>query len=588
MRKVKEAEKIFTSDLNKIQEIIVSTLDEVAQIVGGTLGPGGRVVAIESMLPDIPHSITKDGVTVFRSLGTSNALKQLIIELTREAAIKTVSEAGDGTTTSTILASAFTQNLYKFCKENPKYPPQKVSRIINKLLHSSLLPYIDKSAIKVSGKKKNLDLLDKVAKISVNGDEDMAKAVISSFEMTGFSQGSHITIQQLSGPSDKYEVNLIEGFPISMGYEETVGKFHTAFINDKGKLRCLLENPLFILFDGKITDIVQMKMALEGIGQEYTNGNSEFKNVIVAAHGFSDQVLTTLAYNFNDPTTINVVPFRTPINAIINSETQFLHDLAAFTGAKIFDMNNPINEAKGNEFGTGMERMEIYRFRATVIGEPDPTLVEIRADEIKQQSKQAASKIEKLLLEERLGKLTSGIAELKIYGASVGELREKADRAEDAVLAVRSTLVDGCLPGGCRTLINLALDLHENEDPIIKKVVVPSLFAPFYKLLENAGYTAEEIEEVLNKMVKERDKVMNVETGEFGDPEKLGIFDAMQAVRQSLINSVSIASTLGTCGGMIVQPRIRELELQDAKDEASFRRTLRNADNFVDEVTERI
>lgn len=365
MRRVKEAEKVFTSDLNKIQDIIVNTLNEVAQIVGSTLGPGGRVVAIESMLPEIPHSVTKDGVSVFRSLGASNAEKQLVIEIAREAAIKTVSEAGDGTTTSTILASAFTQNLYKFCKSNPKYPPQKVVRIINKLLNNTLIPYIDKAAIKVSAKKKNLDLLGKVAKISVNGDDDMALSVIKAFEITGYSKGSHITIQQLSGPSDKYEVNLIEGFPINMGYEESVGRLHPAFINDKAKLRCVLDKPLFILFDGRINDIVQIKTALEGIGGQYEQGNSDFKNVVVVAHGFSDQILTGLSYNFNDPNTINVVPFKTPINQIINSETQFLHDLAAFTGAKIFDMNNPVNGARGDEFGQGMERIEIYRFRTT-------------------------------------------------------------------------------------------------------------------------------------------------------------------------------------------------------------------------------
>lgn len=588
MRRVKEAEKIFTSDLNKIQDIIVSTLNEVAQIVGSTLGPGGRVVAIESMLPEIPHSVTKDGVSVFRSLGASNAEKQLIIEIAREAAIKTVSEAGDGTTTSTILASAFTQNLYKFCKNNPKYPPQKVVRIINKLLNTKLIPYIDKAAIKVSSKKKNLDLLGKVAKISVNGDDDMATSVIKAFEITGYSKGSHITIQQLSGPSDKYEVSLIEGFPVNMGYEESVGRLHPAFINDKAKLRCVLDKPLFILFDGRINDIVQIKNALEGIGTQYEQGNSEFKNVVLVAHGFSDQILTGLSYNFNDANTINVVPFKSPINQIINSETQFLHDLAAFTGAKIFDMNNPINDAKGDEFGRGMERIEIYRFRTTVVGDPDPTLVELRASEITGQAKQAGSRIEKLILEERLGKLTSGIAELKLYGSSMGELKEKADRAEDAVLAVRSALTDGCLPGGCRTLINLALEIHEDKDPIVQEVIVPSLFAPFHKLLQNAGYIPSEIEEFLKKMVADRESVLDVENGIFGKAEDLGIFDAMQAVKQSLINSISISSTMGMLGGMVVQPRMRDLEMQQAKADHDFRRTLNNAENMVNEANERI
>jgi chaperonin GroEL len=588
MKRIKEPTKQFTSNLDRIQSVIIQTLDEVSSIVGGTLGPGGRVVAIESSLPEIPHTVTKDGVTVFRNLGASDALKQLIIEITREAAIKTVSEAGDGTTSSAILAASFTKNLYSFCKNNPKYSPQRVVRSINDILHNKILPYIDANTIKISTKKKNLHLLEKVANISVNGDRDMAKAVISAFEITGFSQGSHITIQQLSGPSNKYDVNLIEGFPVAMGYEDSIGKFHPAFINDKGKLRCLLDQPLFILFDGKITDLIQTQRALEGIGQEYANGNSEFKNVVLVAHGFSEQVLNALSYNFNDPNTINVVPFKTPINQIINAESQFLQDLAAFTGAKIFDMNNPINSAKGDEFGQNMERMEIYRFRATIVGQPDPTLVELRAEELKQQKNQASSKIEKILLDERLGKLTSGIAELKVYGASLSELKEKADRAEDAVLAVRSTISDGCLPGGCRALVNLSLELNNDNDPIIKEIVVPSLFAPLYVLLENAGYNQEEITEILSKMVSDKELILNVETGEYGTAEKMGVFDAMQAVRQSLLNSISIASTLGTCGGIIVQPRDRDAELQDARDELNFARTLKNAGNFVDETDGRI
>lgn len=588
MRRVKEPDKIFTSDLKKIQSVISETLGEIAAIVGSTLGPGGRVVAIESMLPDVPHTVTKDGVTVFRNLGAQNALKQLVIEITREAAIKTVSEVGDGTSGTTILAAAFTQNLFEFCSKNPRFSPQKTVRAMNKLLNDEMLPYLEKHTIKMSKKKQNIQLLSQVANISVNGDEDMAKAVISSFEITGFSQGSHITIQQLSGPSNKYDVTLIEGFPISMGYENSIGKFHQAFINDKAKLRCVLEQPLFILFDGRINDLIQLQRVLEGIGQQYTEGRSDYKNVVVVAHDFSDQVLTALSYNFNDPNTINVVPFKTPVIGQINSETNFLLDLSAFTGAKIFDMNHSLQNAQGDEFGQNMERMEIYRFRATVVGEPDPTLVEIRAEEIQEQLKNPASKIEKILLEERLGKLTSGIAELKVYGGSVSELKEKADRAEDAVLAVRSTIADGCLPGGCRALLNLAIRMSEKEDIVAKQVVVKSLFAPFYKLLENAGYDQEEIGETIKKMIEDESLVLDVEKGIFGKAEELGIFDAMQAVRQSLINSISIASTLGTCGGIVVQPRDKELELQDSRDLANFERTLENAGNFKNESNDRI
>jgi chaperonin GroEL len=442
-------------------------------------------------------------------------------------------------------------------------------------------------ALLLKSTEKTRDLLEKVATVSANGDTDMAKAVMEAFEITGFSSSSHVTIQELSGPSGQYDVSLVEGFPIDKGYEESIGKFHPAFINDQANQRVVLDKPLFILFDGKINDYAQINAQLQAIGGAYVEGRSEFKNVVIVAHGFSEQVLNILSFNFPNPGTINIVPLKAPFSQLANSELHFLMDLSAFTGSKIFDMQNSLADFSEDDWGENVEKVEIYRFRTTIVGNPDETNIEVRADEIKTQMEQSESKIEKILLEERLGKLTSGIAQLKLFGSSTGELKEKADRAEDAVCAVRASINHGCLPGGCRVLVNLGLKMNELDDDVARQVIVPSLFAPFYRLLENAGYSDEEMEEVLNMMISNNKNVYDIENAKFGDPKKLGIFDAALAVKQALVNAVSISSVMGTLGGIVAFPRDGELERTEAKAEKDFQRTLDNADNFTNEANER-
>jgi chaperonin GroEL len=154
VRKVKTPSKMFTSDLDKLEPIIVNTVDRVAGIVGKSLGPHGRNIIIESDLSGIPNKNTKDGVSIFRALGSENAYEHLIIEQIRDVAVRTVNEAGDGTTTATIIASALIKNLFNFCKENRKNSPQKVARIINKYMSDIMVPFIEGSAIKINGKNK--------------------------------------------------------------------------------------------------------------------------------------------------------------------------------------------------------------------------------------------------------------------------------------------------------------------------------------------------------------------------------------------------------------------------------------------------
>lgn len=588
VKKVKSPAKMYCSDPSRLRAITVETMDDIVSIVGSSYGPGGKATLIESEYPGIPNKNTKDGVTIFKSLGSSDPYKHLIIEQTRDAAQRTASEAGDGTTATTIISAHLVKTLFEYCEKNRKESPQRATRVLDKIFKQKLIPFVKNSAIKID--LENQHILKNVAKVSANGDEEMANAVIQAFDLVGFGESSHVTIQELSGPGG-YEVELIEGLPIAIGYEESIGKFHTAFINDKANQRCKLDKPLFLLFDGMVNDLVSFLPLIEELGHKYVNeGNSDFSNLVLVAHGFSESVLTQLAFNFSNPTTLNVVPMATPMTNIKNSRLEFLYDLSAFTGAKIFDMTNQVSKAKLQDLGHNMDFFEYYRFRSTVIGEPNELDIEERASQLSQQLKNAASIAEKLDLEERLGKLTNGIAKLKIYGASNGEIKEKHDRCEDAVCAVRSAIKHGALPGGCRVLTNLVLDLDasytesDRDYNLVQTVIIPSLMEPLRRLLDNAGYNPEEIQKIITDYFLNTQKVYDIENMEFGDPFELGIFDASQAVIQALENSVSIASVMGNLGGIICSPRDNQLELQAWKEEQEFRRAVDHADEFVNEA----
>jgi chaperonin GroEL len=585
-RKVKSSPKIYISDRNKIRQYVLRTMDRIAHIVGSTLGPGGQNVLLESELHGIPSKNTKDGVSVFKELGAYDPVEHAITEQCRDVALRTVAEAGDGTTTATILSNALIRSMYKYIEDNPKVSPQKVAREIKKCLKDDIAPFIEKEAIKITTKNKKV--LKDVAKISANGDTEMANAVMDCFDIIGYSESSHVTIQELAGP-DGYEVSKIEGLPIPIGFEESIGKFGPSFINDQSNQRCSLDKPVFLLYNGMVNDLVQFQPVLSDVANEWHSGQSEHKNVVFVAHGFSQDVLTQLAINFAHPGAINILPLSSPIMQMHNSQTDFLYDLAAFTGAKVFGLDNAPSAGTLEDLGHSMTHFECYRFRSTVVGEPDEVLIEERADQLETRIKNAESKIEKIILEERLGKITNGIAKLKVFAGSSGELKEKHDRAEDAVCAVRAAISDGALPGGGRILIDISLMLATkySEDDIITNVIVPSLIEPVNRLLDNAGYLEEEAEEVLTNLMKDKKKVYDLENHVYGTANQLGLFDARRAVEQAITNAIGIASIMGTMAGIVVYPRDDQFEQQEAAADREFMNSVEHAKGLKNEANER-
>ena len=569
VQKIQNVSKCVKTCKNGLNEVVLNTMSTISDVVGSTLGPGGKQVLIERPENDLPPIVTKDGVTVFRSLGFENPIAQTVMESARDSAIKTGNEAGDGTTTATILAESIVREINSFCKKYRKYSPQKVVRHLQSIFKNKIEPYIKATSRKIDieteeGKK----LLEAVATISANGDYELASSVMECFNIVG--DDGNVTITELLGPSS-YQVERIEGYPVGIGYEDCCHKFYPKFINDQHNQKVCLDKPVFLVYHGKITEFQTLMPILNKIGENWQE-NKGPHNVVVMATGFSESVVNALALNFPEPNTLNVFPLLVPLIPFPNGQLYLLQDVAAITNAVILDsISNPLETADLDVLGDGCLFFESGRFRSNIISKEDDILDEsklLRVEELKSQLGNASSEMEKSYLQERIGKLTGGIARLKIYGSSNGETKEKRDRAEDAVCAVRGAIKHGCLPGGGWTLIQIIQNLLIEEDDSPDFVLSSALKEPFRRLLENAGYCSVEIENVYSLI--DEDNTYDLTEGSIVPIWKTGLVDSTPAVLEAIRNAISISSLLGTLGGAVVFNRNKALELSEASSMAEW------------------
>ncbi len=580
-RKVKTVSKDIYVKGPKLEKIVLNTMKIISDVVGSTLGPGGCPVLIERQEYGLPNIVTKDGVTVFRHMGFTDPTQHALMESARDAATRTVSEAGDGTTTATVLSEAIVRYTSEFCKNNPKVSPQKVLSRLERLFKTVIEPKIKEWSIIPDN-----EMLHGVAKISANGDSALADAIMKCFDYVG--DDGNISIVEQNGPSG-YSIEELKGFPVNIGYEDSCGKFGTLFMNDSARNRCYLEKPVFVLYYGSIGEPGTIEMLMESIGEAWENpakyGLSERynHNVVLVATGFSELVLGNLSVNFKHPKTINVFPMVVPKFPTENGQLQFLMDLAAVVGATVFDpISKPLEKATlaDLKYGEGVDSFEAGRYRSTILGLADETLVIARAEEVKNSLVQAESTFDSSMIQERIAKLTNGIAKLIVSGPSSAELREKRDRAEDATFAVRGAKKFGCLPGGCWALVNICSILEATlaEDPISMDVLKPALCQPLTKLLTNCGLNSDECTEILSKIGRGTDfTVYDAMEGEFVEAIAGGILDATPAVLEAVRNSISAAKFLGTLGATIVHQRDAELERNESMSVNDFVNSIEGA-----------
>lgn len=581
-KKIKSASKIVLGASNTLNQKIFEAIDVIAKIVGSTLGPNGKTVLIERYEQGFTPFQSKDGVTVARSLSFNDPVKHAILETFRDAAIKTVEFAGDGTTTSTVLAYAILKNISLFLKENPKLSPQICIKQIQKFFDEICVPYIQAKTVKIDINNKN-DLLFKVANISSNGDVELSKVILEAFEQIG--DEGHITINESNGPKG-YSVSKLEGFPISKGYEEVLGRFCNEFLNDASQNRIFLEEPFVILYDGKLLDIAVLTKFLENFEQDFLQKKITVLNCVVFAHEFSKEFIAYCAKLFRN-TPYKIICCTTPSDLVANSRTEFLKDVSAFTGGKIFNpVSNVLSEGIREDLGIQVQGFEMQRFRSCIIGDGNETSVLLRVKDLKERLNYAVSKIDEQDLKVRIGKLSGGIAKLTITDIADSQIRETKDRAEDAICAIRGALKNGVLPGGCRILLDLSVLAAKNENLSVKEIMTQALFEPFFWLLGNCGFNSDEIKSITTTLLENNELVYDAVKNETGNALELGLLDSQPAVKEALRSAISISSLLGTLGGVVVFGRDEELERIQALDYNAENQKLKAAEKNIDRLQE--
>lgn len=483
--------------------------------------------------------------------------------------------ATHNTSTATVLAYSFVREVMDYCAKHPLVSPQRIVRLIQKAFKNHIEPTIKAQAIRGDlYTPQGREFLKSVATVSANGDTDMAEAVIACFEQIG--DEGNVTLAEQGGPSG-YAVEKIDGYTAFSGFEDSCRKFYSEFINDESGQKIVAQKPYVILFNGRMET---PDMLLHIFRQIITEENNS-KTVVVVSHGFSDETIAWMGINcrsFGKPDKpLTIVPMITPITAYANGQRELLLDLQAMCGGEIFDpISLPLVTARLDQLGgAGIEKVEQQKFRTQFVGEGDKDLVMERAEQLRKQAESPlATLLDKTLVEERIGKLTGGIAKLTIIGSSSGEIKERKDRAEDAVCAVRGAIKHGMLPAGCWTLLKLAKYFENSEDEILRTILPKTLREPYFKLLGNSGLTEEESIEIANQIQTEVDAKDNPVVYDALNHEAVkaldaGLLDSLPAVLEAVRNSLSIATALGTCGGTVSFLRNSEVDKEEATRSAT-------------------
>lgn len=543
----KSKAKDIIADKRKLNDIVSETIEKMANIVGSTLGPGGRAVLIER--EGMPPLATKDGVTVAKALGVDRAEHNIIIEAAKEICINTAKDAGDGTTTAIVLANAITKHGQDFVTKNSKYNPQRIINELEDLYEEVIVPFIKDKAQPVDEDEK----LRHVATISANGDKKIANIVVDAVMSAG--EDGHIILEEAQG--DEMRVETIDGYVVTTGLKD-LGQLGPMFINDRTNQQCKMDNGYVFLYNGSVNDLKSLAFVQEAIEGTELYGSP----LMIIAHDFADTVMDKIAKNVKGG--ITICPVKTPRSGLPNSKTVFLEDMAAYTGARVFDPSN-IEDITEEDFGF-FSFAKSNTYETFIMAEPNEEALEERIKELKALEETCFSDMDKMHVRANIAKLTGGISTIFVGGVSDLKVRERKARVEDAVEAVRSAIAEGIIPGGCNIQLELSKLISEHKDKKPSWIIMENaLKEPFKLLLTNCGENHDEILKGLKKGF-----VFDANAHRYVNPYDAGIIEPAKVARVSIGNALSVASLLITCGGIVCVPRDSQLENQLAMSKQAF------------------
>ncbi len=505
-------------------------VNAVANAVKVTLGPRGRNVVLEKKFGN--PTITKDGVTVAKEIELEDHLENIGAQLLKEVASKTNDVAGDGTTTATVLGQAIVREGLKNVAAGAN--PLALKRGIDQAVEAAV-EKIKAMAISVEDRKA----IEEVATISAN-DPEIGKLIADAMEKVG--KEGIITVEESKGLET--ELEFVEGYQFDRGY------ISPYFITNPDAMEAVLENPYLLIVEKKISNVRELLPVLEQVAQTG-------KPLLIIAEDVEGEALATLVVN-KLRGTLNVAAVKAP--GFGDRRKEMLKDIAAVTGGQVIseELGIKLENVTLSMLGQA-ERVKITKDETTIVGgKGKKEDIEGRIAQIKKELETTDSEYAKEKLQERLAKLSGGVAVIRVGAATETELKEKKHRFEDALNATRAAVEEGVVPGGGITYLRAIGEVDkviaklEGDEATGAKIVRRALEEPTRQIAENAGY---EGSVVVNQILAEKKERVgfNAATGEYVDMIEAGIIDPAKVTRSALQNAASIGSMVLTTEAVVAE-----------------------------------
>jgi chaperonin GroEL len=515
---------------------MVRGINVLANAVKATLGPKGRNAVLEKSFG--APTVTKDGVSVAKEIELEDKFENMGAQMVKEVASATSDEAGDGTTTATVLAQAIVREGMKAVASGVN--PMDVKRGVDLAVGTAVA-----ELKKLSKPCKDSKAIAQVGTISANSDESIGQTIAEAMEKVG--KEGVITVEEGSGLEN--ELDVVEGMQFDRGY------LSPYFINNQQNQTSELENPLILLYDKKVSNIREMLPLLEGIAKAG-------KPLLVIAEDVEGEALATLVVN-----TIRGIVKVSAVKApgFGDRRKAMLQDIAILTGGTVIseEVGLSLEKATLNDLGKA-KKIVVEKENTTIIdGAGKPSDIKGRIEQIRAQIEEATSDYDREKLQERVAKLSGGVAVIKVGAATEVEMKEKKARVEDALHATRAAVEEGVVPGGGVALIRVQKAIEKltgaNDDQTVGiKILSRAIEEPLRQIVSNAG---EDGAVVLAKVREGKGSHgYNAATGVYGDMIDMGILDPTKVTRLALQNAASVAGLLLTTEVMVAEAPKKEHE----------------------------
>ena len=502
---------------NDARRQLLDGIDLLADAVTSTLGPNGRNVVYRDETGEVRS--TKDGVTVAKVISLKNPVQSIAIDMLKQAAINTANSAGDGTTTSTLLAQAITTKGLNLLDEGAN--AVAIKREVDEAV-KQVITYIKENIVEEITSE---DQLKQIASISANNDEMVGNLITSALDAVG--RDGIVTIEE-SRTGETY-LETVEGIQFDRGYKSPY------FVNDNSTMSAVLDNPYILIYDGKLSQAKDLLPVLESV-------SSENRSLLIICEDIDNEALATLIVN-KMRGTLKVAAVKAPDFG--DRRKLIMEDIAILTGGEVISPEKAMKLSRLNRDWFGSARKANIQKENSIIidGKGTEEAIDRRIEELKTQIDNSKTPFETEKLQERLGKFTGGVSIIHVGGSSELEMKETKDRVEDSLHATRAAIEQGIVPGGGSALLHASTALKEGTlgSVLIKDVCT----TPFTKILSNAGFESDEIDTIMEEVLAAGPwNSYHVHDRKIVNMKEAGILDPFKVTRNALENAASVAGTL--------------------------------------------